>query len=755
MKPKRPAVQLRPSQKRILRYPGGRMGIAAVPGSGKTWTLSLLAAEILRSGVLREDQEVLVVTLVNSAVDNFYQRVGQFVESYELLPNLGYRVRTLHGLAHDIVRERPSLVGLAENFSIADERETNAILDEVVRSWLKSHPAGLDASIDESLDENRLPYLYREKIPEVVRECAVGFIRYSKDLGQTPEQLRQRLDRLPGALPLAEMGLEMYIEYQRALNYRGAVDFDDLMRLALQALETNPDLLARLQDRWPYILEDEAQDSSRLQEEILRRLAGPQGNWVRVGDPNQAIYETFTTANPQFLIDFIHSPDVSSQSLPESGRSTLSIINLANELVRWTQEDHLVPEVRDALRSPPLIKPTLPGDPQANPPDQPDQVFLYPKRLTPEKEIQLIADSLARYLPEHTEATVAVLAPTNHRGSALADELRARRIDFEDSLLRSSSATRLSVGQLTAILSALAEPGSATRLAQAYRVWHKADQVNEDARKVYEERAELIHKLKRVEDYLYPGLELDWLAEQAAAGLDPVVLDDLETFRQAVRRWQAAVILPIDQLVLLLAQELLTDPTELAITYKLAGLLQHTSQIDPTLRLPDLAKELGEMVRNERRMLNFSQYDRAFDPDHYRGKVVLGTLHKAKGLEWDRVYLMSVNNYDFPSGLPGDRYLPEKWFLRKQLNLAEETLAQLKAALSQDAYDWYEEGAATLDARLNYVRERLRLLYVGITRAKKELVLTWNSGKQANLQRAQAFIALDNYWQKLQKEKET
>jgi DNA helicase-2/ATP-dependent DNA helicase PcrA len=72
------------------------------------------------------------------------------------------------------------------------------------------------------------------------------------------------------------------------------VDFDDLIRLAIQALEADPAYLERLRYQWPYILEDEAQDSSLLQEELLRRLSDRQ-NWVRVGDPNQAINTTFTT----------------------------------------------------------------------------------------------------------------------------------------------------------------------------------------------------------------------------------------------------------------------------------------------------------------------------------------------------------------------------------------------------------------------------------------------------------------------------
>src|SRR6185369_2236598 len=100
----------RPSQQAILTYTGGTLGISAVPGSGKTHILSALAAQIISSGVLGVDQEVLVVTLVNSAVDNFSQRIGGFISERGLIPHIGYRVRTLHGLAHDIVRENPSLV---------------------------------------------------------------------------------------------------------------------------------------------------------------------------------------------------------------------------------------------------------------------------------------------------------------------------------------------------------------------------------------------------------------------------------------------------------------------------------------------------------------------------------------------------------------------------------------------------------------------------------------------------------------------
>ena len=75
-----PSVQWRPHQEAILAYQRGKMGISAVPGSGKTFTLSRLAANILLNNRFGMDQEILVVTLVNSAVDNFSERIGQFIQ---------------------------------------------------------------------------------------------------------------------------------------------------------------------------------------------------------------------------------------------------------------------------------------------------------------------------------------------------------------------------------------------------------------------------------------------------------------------------------------------------------------------------------------------------------------------------------------------------------------------------------------------------------------------------------------------------
>ena len=109
----------RPSQQKILdtllNAEGPvRLGVSAAPGSGKTHILSYLAAELVQR--VGDEQEVLIVTLVNAAVDNFRRRVDGFVRTQGLLPGFNYRVCTLHSLAHEIVRQRPSLVGLEPGF---------------------------------------------------------------------------------------------------------------------------------------------------------------------------------------------------------------------------------------------------------------------------------------------------------------------------------------------------------------------------------------------------------------------------------------------------------------------------------------------------------------------------------------------------------------------------------------------------------------------------------------------------------------
>jgi DNA helicase-2/ATP-dependent DNA helicase PcrA len=237
------------------------------------------------------------------------------------------------------------------------------------------------------------------------------------------------------------------------------------------------------------------------------------------------------------------------------------------------------------------------------------------------------------------------------------------------------------------------------------------------------------------------------LAELKLEEREPILHHQILAFRAVVQRWQRATILSIDQLILTLSQDLFTEPSDLAVANKLAVILRRVTDINPGWGLAELANELDVIAKNERRFLGLSQDDIGFDPDQHRGEVVVATLHKAKGLEWNRVYLMSVNNYDFPSGQSHDTYISEKRYLRDSLNLEAEALAQLKILVEDGSLETYSEGEATEQARLDYAAERLRLLYVGITRAKEELIITWNIGRYRDLQQATPFIALQTLWE--------
>lgn len=771
------------------------MGVSAVPGSGKTATLSCLAAQLVRDRI-RGEEEVLIVTFMNSAVDAFSRRIRGFLDDAGLLPGVGYRVRTLHGLGNDIVRERPGLVGLSEDFTILDERVSSQVLDEVVVHWMRAHPGGLQDFLSGEVTDGRRAWVEREGWPNTVRETARAFIRRAKDLLLSPEEVHLRLGDAEWALCRA--GAEVYADYQRALAHRGAVDFDDLIRLAVEALRSDAGLLDRMRRRWPYVLEDEAQDSSGLQEQILRLLT-EGGNWVRVGDPNQAINTTFTTADVRFLGRFLEEPDTQRRELLHSGRSTRRIIDVANRLIDWTVSGHPNPTVRLRAFRPQHIAPVPPTPEDAgwplNPEDLPDhRVVFHGRAYTPDQELSAVVDSLARWMPGHGDRTVAVLTPDNRRGARVAEALKRRKIDY-DELLRSTAAVRQAAERVTRVLRYLSDPLSGPLLAQLYEVWARTGP--EAGEGVDEERARNIAGLRRckgVEALLWPSEEGErhpsapLRSAQEATGERPSprqatpstplpytgegkpsearwgegglhltpdeeIPESLTGFLEVVRRWLEASALPVDQLVLTVAQDLFRgeDPgavaRDLAVAHKIASLLRGVAEQNPGWRLQEMAGEVERIADNERQFLGFDEDEAGYTPTP--GRVTVATMHKAKGLEWDRVYLMGVNTYDFPSADSGDTYRGERWFIRDNLDLRVEMIAQLEALSRGGASP--VEGDASQEERLRYAEERLRLLYVGITRGRREVIATYNVGLRVEDPKPAAlpFIALRGFVENL------
>ncbi|MFQ5343839.1 MAG: ATP-dependent helicase, partial [Anaerolineae bacterium] len=709
--------ELRPAQKEILKYAAGLMAVSAVPGSGKTFILSVLAAELIATQLEALDSAVLMVTYQRSAVDNLKQQVGQRLRDRGL-PNAGYEVRTLHSLGYEIVRMQPALAGVAQDFEVADERRATRILETATRLWIEANPNRwqvLVASLDDPSAQRRSR--------EIAQGVARGVIRLAKNFRRRPAEIRARLTALePKEVDqffLLDMAAGIYELYEVHLQASGLLDFDDLVSRAATVLAEYPDVADRLRQRWPFVLEDEAQDSTPLQEEMLSRIAGPAGNWVRVGDPNQAIMGTFTASDPDYFRRFLARDDVIRRELPNSGRSSRRIIDLANHLVRWACEEHPVPEVRERAFRLQAIEPTPEGDPQPNPDNRHSRIVIrgYADLDT---ELDDVAKRASRYAGQHPQDTVAILVPANWIGYRVSDRLRGLQASYVE-LLRASGSSRGVARTLASLIRFLGEPLSRRNLVAVYEALVDYAGIRPQGSR-HDRITALLSSVRQPERLVYPEPDqsiLDALPP-IAGGLTPREEHTLERMQAVLAEGFKAVTMPVDELVMTLAQQRFDKPGELAIAHRIAVHTRRLHDANPEWRLPRLADELYAVAEGEVRLPGLDEQELGFEPTP--GEITLTTLHKAKGLEWDLVYIVSVTPFDFP-GTPDDVMLGYHEGLG---NPVEEADAQLRGLMGHA--DERPTWSASESARLELVAERLRLLYVGITRARRYLFLSWSRG---------------------------
>ncbi|MGD2050286.1 MAG: UvrD-helicase domain-containing protein, partial [Chloroflexota bacterium] len=182
-------MKLRPAQEEILKYRGGLMGISAVPGSGKTFTLSLLAAELLASGNLDIDlgQEVLIVTYLNSSVDTFRSRIRARLAELDL-PETGYDVRTLHSLALEIVHLAEGGYIFQDDLPVvANEAQVIEFLGRAVDGWIDSNSEIWQSFLELDSPSNRVRWR------TITESTAQAFIRTAKNQRYAPEHILDRL----------------------------------------------------------------------------------------------------------------------------------------------------------------------------------------------------------------------------------------------------------------------------------------------------------------------------------------------------------------------------------------------------------------------------------------------------------------------------------------------------------------------------------------------------------------------------------
>jgi DNA helicase II / ATP-dependent DNA helicase PcrA len=273
----------------------GPVLILAGAGSGKTRVITHRVAHlVLDRGV--DSGRILAVTFTNKAAEGMRSRAEALVDGRPLHAWMS----TFHSFCVRLLRREAAAAGLPPGFLIYDEDDQMASVREALRR--------LDLS---------------EKLHPPRR--LLGRISARKNASRAEED-----DEGGYGADLTRRVMERYTEVLRAA---GAVDFDDLLLFAVALLERNEPVRRAWQERFPYLLVDEYQDTNRAQYDLVRLLAGPGGNLTVVGDEDQSIY-SWRGADISNILDFEHDfPGARVFRLEENYRSSQRILDAAGALV--------------------------------------------------------------------------------------------------------------------------------------------------------------------------------------------------------------------------------------------------------------------------------------------------------------------------------------------------------------------------------------------------------------------------------------
>jgi DNA helicase-2/ATP-dependent DNA helicase PcrA len=285
------------------------------------------------------------------------------------------------------------------------------------------------------------------------------------------------------------------------------------------------------------------------------------------------------------------------------------------------------------------------------------------KAFTPDQEINAVALSLELWLPQNPEKTVAVLAFSNAHTENLIGELERKAIPYNDQLIKSTRQTHPVAKLVHQLLEVLLHPLISQHYAQLFSLLYGFESQTQTEKDQINRLTRLLQRCSNIETFVYPTKENDWL--------DGIMLEDqtdkelLLSYRGQLQRWLNLNSLPIDQQIISFASEVFNEPHHLAMAHKLAFQLRRSLDLASQKNEAFIEETFNSIIRNKENFLMFED-NQSFDPSSFPGKVVVSTIHKSKGLEWDRVYVMSVNNYDFPSGLSGDSFRNDYMVLKRK-----------------------------------------------------------------------------------------
>jgi DNA helicase-2/ATP-dependent DNA helicase PcrA len=373
---------LNEAQQKAVLYKDGPMIIIAGAGSGKTRVLTYRIAYLMEQGI--DPFNILSLTFTNKAAREMKERIAKVVGESE---SKNLWMGTFHSIFARILRFEADKLGFPSNFTIYDAQDSQRLIGSIIKEMQLNKDLyktkGVAARISK-FKNNLITVRAYYNNPELIEADA---------LAKRPK-----------------MG-EIYKNYVDRCFKAGAMDFDDLLLRTNELLTRFPEVLAKYQDRFRYILVDEYQDTNHSQYLIVRALADRFQNVCVVGDDSQSIY-AFRGANIQNILNFQKDyPDAVTFKLEQNYRSTKNIVLAANSVIE-KNKIKLDKELWTAN-------------------DQGEKVEVM-RLLSDAEEGRYIADSIFDNKVNHQLKNVdfAVLYRTNAQSRAIEDALRKKNIKY-------------------------------------------------------------------------------------------------------------------------------------------------------------------------------------------------------------------------------------------------------------------------------------------------------------------------------------
>ena len=548
----------RDDQKPVLEYKKGAMAISAVPGAGKTTILLALVLKLMEKGI--KPDNIYVMTYMESAARNFKDRIKNINPENSKLPN----ITTIHGLALRILKENSNYerLGLDSDFDICDDSLKGRII----------------SSISASLDKSDLEDFTR----------AISVLKFS---GISKERFNEIIKNPKDFHPKVNRFIRFFREYQIKLGEDNLIDYDDILVSAVRLLEENPDILEYYQEQCQYIIEDEAQDSSSIQQKLLNLLSGKYKNIIRCGDINQAITTTFTNADVEGFYNFINNSQ--KVLMDSSQRCTEDVWKLANKLVDFGGKAFY----------PMMMKPV-----EGKNPVQKNAVYSQIFE-TGHDEQNFVLSEIKKLLSAKPDSTIGILLRNNYQVAEWESFINNAGFKV---ITRSESLGKKAIFKtIFAILKAIENPFSNTNLADTYQI-------------LYEQGFYKKNLSGKIEN-----CETDFIT------INPDDAEDLSEFLWDMNYWLLCSTLPLQQLVSKIGLCYYRTDLEISNVYLISTLV---ARLNVKNDLSLLVEKLGELSKRPS-LSGFKFFSEEDTSEKQSGKIQIMTLHKSKGDEFDYVFI--------------------------------------------------------------------------------------------------------------------